>query len=57
MPGIDDYAKSLQQDNGQRFDQAKTNLSSMKNLYPAIVVNEEDPTELRSLGCAYRCFR
>ena len=45
MPGIDDYAKSLQQDNGQRFDQAKTNLSSMKNLYPAIVVNEEDPTE------------
>lgn len=45
MPGIDDYAKSLQQDSGQRLDQTKVNLSSMKNLYPAIVVDENDPTE------------
>ena len=45
MPGIDDYAKSLREEQGQRLDQNKTNLSAMKNLYPAIVVKEEDPTE------------
>jgi hypothetical protein len=45
MPGIDDYAKSLRQDSGQRLEHTKTNLSAMKNLYPAIVVDEADPTE------------
>lgn len=45
MPGINEYADSLQRASGQKFDSSKNNIGSMKNAYPAIVVDADDPTE------------
>lgn len=45
MPGIEDYVNSLRQNQGQRGEKTPTNIGALKNIYPAIVVREDDPLE------------
>ena len=45
MAGIEDYVNSLRQKDGQRSESSPTNLGALKNIYPAIVIQENDPLE------------
>jgi len=53
MAGIDKLAKATLQGQGQSGGVSSQGNQSSRNIYPAIVINNEDPLGMKRVICSY----